>query len=107
MHLREGRLDDLPYIATIGSDALWDDEIVQYLAPHRSKYPRSHRDNYLFRSKRRFFGGDRLIVAIADEYEEKIIGCVYGEIMGFAFWSDTLNTSAPLQKPSSILGNGQ
>lgn len=105
MHLREGELKDIPYIADIGCDALWDDEIVQYLAPNRAKYPFSHRDNYLHRSKKRFLAGDRLIVAVTND-EEHEENCKE-MIVGFAFWSDTRGTSRPGALPASVFGNGR
>jgi len=104
MHLREGLLEDLPYVTDIGSEALWNDEIVQYLAPNRAKHPLSHRDNYLFRTKKRFFAGDRLIVAITDEDDGGVNG--HEKIVGFAFWSDTERTSCPPNTSTSCLGNG-
>lgn len=103
MHLREGQLEDLPYLADIATEALWNDEIVQYLAPHRVKHPESHRDNYLYRTKRRYFEGDRLIVAVTDETDESWTGKEV--ITGFAFWSDTLGTSTRHPLPASLLGN--
>lgn len=105
MHLREGTLDDIPYVADIGCEALWDDEIVQYLAPSRASHPRSHRDNYLYRTKKRFFAGDRLIVAVTDDKDEAWSGTE--KITAFAFWSDTNSTSKPQSLPASILGNGE
>jgi len=105
MHLREGTSDDIPYVADIGCEALWNDEIVQYLAPNRAKYPRSHRDNYLYRTKKRFFAGDRLIVAVTDDGDEAETG--KEKIAGFAFWSDTESTSKPQSLPASILGNSE
>ena len=105
MHLREGVLDDIPRIADIASEALWNDEIVQYLAPNRSAHPRSHRDSYLYRTKKRFFAGDRFMVAVTDDRNGAI--CGQEMILGFAFWSDTNGTSKPRLSPASILGNGK
>lgn len=105
MHIREGRLDDIPYLADISCDALWNDDIVQYLAPNRAKYPLSHRDNYLYRTKKRFFGGDRLVVAVTDDEDSEVyVG--KEKVIGFAFWSDTLDTSRPHKLPASTFGNG-
>lgn len=104
MLLREGKLEDLPQVADIGAEALWNDEIVQYLAPNRNKYPLSHRDHYLHRTKKRFFAGDRLVVAVTDERDDSWSGTE--EIAGFSYWSDTLNTSKPGVLPTSFLGNG-
>lgn len=105
MHLREGTLGDLPFVADIATEALWDDEIVQFLAPYRAQYPLSHRDNELHRAKRRFFSGNRLIVAVTDENDVTWSG--KETIAGFAFWSDTRDTSKPPMLPSSMLGNGR
>ena len=105
MHLREGTLADVPYVADIGCEALWDDEIVQYLAPNRASYPRSHRDNYLHRTKKRFFAGDRLIVAVIDDKDEAWTG--KEKVVAFAFWSDTKGTSRTQPLPASFLGNGE
>lgn len=105
MYLREGRLADVPYVADIGCEALWNDEIVQYLAPNRASYPRSHRDNYLHRTKKRFFAGDRLIVAVTDDGDAAWRGVE--KVVGFAFWSDTKGTSKPQSLPASGLGNGE
>lgn len=105
MYLREGSLSDLPYIADIGAEALWNDEIIQYIAPHREHYPSSHRANYLHRTKKRYFAGDRLIVAIEDAADGSWPG--RDLIVGFAFWSDTMHASTLQPLPSSILGNGR
>lgn len=105
MHLREGTLRDLPYVADIGSNALWDDEIVQYLAPNRAKRPLSHRDNYLYRTKKRYFAGDKLVVAVTDEQDVSWAG--RDVITGFAFWSDTMDTSETRPLPASFLGNSR
>jgi len=105
MYLREGVLDDIPYVADIGCEALWDDEIVQYLAPNRARHPLCHRDNYLYRTRKRFFAGDRLIVAVTDNEDDAWKG--KESIVGFAFWSDTMSTSKPRSLPASILGNGE
>lgn len=105
MRLREGRLDDLPYLADIASKALWNDEIVQYLAPHRQSHPESHRNNYLYRTRKHYFQGDRLIVVVTDDKDESWSGKEI--IVGYAFWSDTLGTSAKRPLPTSFLGNGK
>lgn len=105
MHLREGCLDDLPYLADIATEALWDDEIVQYLAPNRVRHPQSHRDNYLYRTKKHYFQGHRLVVVVIDEEDDLWTGKEV--IAGFAFWSDTLGTSVRHPLPGSFLGNGR
>lgn len=105
MHLREGLLDDLPYLADIATEALWNDEIVRYLAPNRVKHPESHRDNYLYRTKKHYFQGDRLIVIVTDQDDHSWTG--RETIAGFAFWSDTLGTSTKYPLPTSSLGNGR
>lgn len=104
MHLRQGRVEDLSQVADIGTQALWNDEITQYLAPNRDKYPLLHHDHNLYRTKKRFFEGDRLVVAVTDERDGSWSG--KEEVTGFAYWSDTLNASRPVPLPSSILGNG-
>lgn len=102
MHLREGTVEDLPYIADISTEALWNDNLVNFLAPYRAVYPHSHRYTALVRIKQRFYGGDRLIVAVTD-----VDNAERSEIItGFAFWSDTRGTSQPDVLPSSIFGNG-
>lgn len=105
MHLREGRLSDLPYLADIATQALWNDEIVQYLAPHRVQHPECHRNNYLYRIKRHYFQGDRLVVVVTDQSDGRWTG--EETIAGFAFWSDTLGTSTKRPLPASSLGNGK
>lgn len=93
MYLREGCAQDLPQIADISSEALWNDEIVKYLAPFREQYPQSHRDHYLHLVRKRYFGGDRLLVVVLDG-DKSCERQAKDYIVGFAFWSNLSVTSS-------------
>jgi hypothetical protein len=105
MYIREGLLQDLPYIADIGSEALIEDEITEYLAPYRKAYPLCHRDENLYRMRKRFFAGDELIVVATDQGDKTWTG--KDEIVGFAFWSTNLPDVPTRRLPTSFLGNGE
>lgn len=87
VYLREGCTEDLSQVADISSEALWHDPIVHYLAPFREQYPRSHRDHYYYLVRKRFLGGDKLLVVVAKE-EKSCNGQSKELIVGFAFWSN-------------------
>ena len=105
MRLREGGQRDLPNLADIASQALWNDEIVQYLAPNRAHYPLSHRNHYLYQWRKRLVAGDRLIVAIIDEEDESWSSKEV--VAGFAFWSNRLNTPRTGSFSSRMFGRGK
>lgn len=105
MHLRDGRREDLPCLADIGCSSMWNDPIIQYLAPYRYEAPLSHRDELLHRIKRKFYEGDRLLVAVIDETDSLWTG--KEEIAGFAFWSTTNGVFKERELPTSCLGNGK
>lgn len=105
MFLRDGRREDLPSLADVGCLSMWDDPIVQFLAPYRNEAPLSHRDELLHRIKRLFYDGDKILVAVTDETDQSWTG--KEEIIGFAVWSSTDAIFERSERPNSILGNGK
>ncbi|KIW12302.1 hypothetical protein PV08_09579 [Exophiala spinifera] len=80
MHVRPGKAQDLPDCATISRNAMFDDNLTAYVAPHRHNHPECLRQGILRRAKKRFYGGDTLWVAVTDDNDadwdghEKVIG---------------------------------
>ncbi|EXJ59366.1 uncharacterized protein A1O5_12247 [Cladophialophora psammophila CBS 110553] len=80
MHVRPARASDLADLATIARDAMFDDELTVFLAPHRHEHPECLRQGCLRRVKKRFYDGHLVLAAVSDENdswwdgEEKVVG---------------------------------
>ena len=80
MHIRPARARDISDLATIATDALFDDELFQFLAPHRHQHPECLRLGFLRRTKKRFYDGHLVLAAVSDENdswwdgEERLVG---------------------------------
>ncbi|KIW94529.1 uncharacterized protein Z519_04505 [Cladophialophora bantiana CBS 173.52] len=80
MHVRPARVTDLADLATIGRDAMFDDELTVFLAPYRHQHPECLRQGFLRRVKKRFYDGHLVLAAVSDENdfwwdgEEKVVG---------------------------------
>ncbi|KAL2427148.1 hypothetical protein ABEF95_009318 [Exophiala dermatitidis] len=80
MHVRLAEAKDLSDLATVATDAMWDDELTVFLAPYRHRHPECLRQGFLRRAKKRFHGGHLLLAAVSDQEDvwgdgtEKIVG---------------------------------
>lgn len=67
MHVRPAKARDLADLATIAAEAMFDDELTTFLAPHSRQHPECLRQGFLRRAKRRFYSGHLLLAAVTDE----------------------------------------
>ena len=67
MLVRPAESRDLSALATIATDAMFDDELTQVLAPYRRKHPESLRQGILRRAKKRFYSGNLMLAAVSDK----------------------------------------
>ncbi|EHY52154.1 hypothetical protein HRR83_003280 [Exophiala dermatitidis] len=80
MHVRLAEARNLSDLATVATDAMWDDELTVFLAPYRHRHPECLRQGFLRRAKKRFYGGHLLLAAVTDQGDvwwdgtEKIVG---------------------------------
>lgn len=95
MHLRPMHIADIPDIADLSAESHFDDEIVDFIAPHRRRYYTSYRDSFVRRIYTRSLRPGWIYwVAETDEDDEptapqksrgkKEIG---GRIVGYAAWT--------------------
>ncbi|KIW72106.1 hypothetical protein PV04_00326 [Phialophora macrospora] len=80
MHVRPALARDLSDLGTVGTKAMFDDELTQFLAPHRHEHPECLRLGFIRRTKKRFYGGHMVLAAVTDrddawwDGEEKVVG---------------------------------
>ncbi|KAK5272937.1 hypothetical protein LTR99_002333 [Exophiala xenobiotica] len=80
MHVRPAKPQDLPDCATIARDAMFDDGLTVYLAPHRHTHPECLRQGVLRRAKKKYYDGHTTLVAVTDQDDaqwngtEKVVG---------------------------------
>lgn len=80
MHIRPAQSSELAELATIGRDAMFNDELTAFLAPYRYQHPECLRQGFLRRAKKRFYEGHLMLAAVTDARDscwdgrEKIVG---------------------------------
>jgi ribosomal protein S18 acetylase RimI-like enzyme len=80
MHVRPALTRDLSDLGTIATTAVFDDELTQFLAPHRHEHPQCLRLGFLRRAKKRFYDGHVVLAGVSDrddpwwDGEEKVVG---------------------------------
>lgn len=102
MHVRPVTQKDLYDYARVASLAMWNDEMMAYVAPYKDQYPDSFLRYCLHRTKLRWYRGEFLYFCVTDENDADWTG--EEVIMGGACYSTTVKT---VQKPvqSGWLGN--
>lgn len=102
MHVRPGTQKDLCDYARVKSLAMWNDEIMAYVAPYKDQYPDSYVRYCLHRTKIRWYRGEFLFLCVSDHNDADWSG--EEVIMGGAYYSTTVKTvQTPVQ--SGWLGN--
>ncbi|ETI29244.1 hypothetical protein G647_01697 [Cladophialophora carrionii CBS 160.54] len=80
MHVRPAIVRDLSDVGTIATNAMFDDELTQFLAPHRHEHPECLRIGFLRRAKKRFYDGHVVLAGVSDRRdpwwsgEDKVVG---------------------------------
>lgn len=102
MHVRLGAVQDLPDCATISRNAMFDDNLTKYVAPYRHSHPECLRKGILRRTKKRYYGGDIILVAVTDDKDAEWDG--HEKVIGHLSASSTVVAKL---KPSSFSWNGK
>ncbi|EXJ65275.1 hypothetical protein A1O7_01616 [Cladophialophora yegresii CBS 114405] len=82
MHVRLALARDLSDLGTIATNAMFDDDLTQFLSPHRHEHPECLRVGFLRRAKKRFYDGHVVLAGVSDRNdpwwngEDKVVGHV-------------------------------
>ena len=100
MHIRLATAHDIPETATIAASAFANDELHEWMYPHRTAYPAHFRAAFLRRYQPRFWSPDFFFyVAETDAGDEDWSGAA--EVAGFAVWSRRGNSEVAKRRRKS------
>ena len=86
MHIRLATAHDVPATASLSVSAFANDELFEWMSPHRAAYPTHFRAQFLLRYQTRFWSSDYVFyVAETDEGDKDWSGAA--EVVGYAIWS--------------------
>lgn len=88
MHTRAITRADVPAVGVISTDAFMDDEMNEYLWPHRKQHAEDYGRRLANNARTMLVApGTYGCVAVADEKDaERLPGVAHGTVLGFAWW---------------------
>lgn len=90
MHLRRVSHTDVPTFAAAAASAMWDDEVMAYVAPYKDNYPLSFSRFCLHRIAKRFYSGQFLFLVVSDPSDSSWTGTTDEVVLGYAAYSTTV-----------------
>ena len=100
MHIRLATAHDVPDTATLSASAFANDELLEWMCPHRTAYPTHFRASFLLRYQKRFWSPDYVFyVAETEECDEDWSGAA--EVVGLAIWSRRGNSEVAKRRRKS------
>ena len=93
MHIRPATLADCSTTATLSVRGFENDELFEWMNPHRAKYPEHFRYYFLNRQHMRYWSPDQVFyVAVTDEQDHD--WCGVSQVVGYAIWQRQGDTEA-------------
>ena len=100
MHIRLATAHDVPATASLSVSAFANDELFEWMCPHRTVYPTHFRAHFLLRYQARFWSSDFVFyVAETDKCDDDWSGAA--EVVGYAIWSRRGNSEVAKRRRQS------